>query len=34
MYESRDLEDVDCEWYKLHPRYEWDEGCDRWKKEF
>ena len=34
MYESRDLGDVDCEWYKLHPRYEWDEGCDIWKKEF
>ena len=25
MYEIRDEEDVDCEWYKIHPYYEWDE---------
>ena len=31
MYENRDLQDVDCEWYKLHPRYEWDEEGEIWR---
>ena len=32
LYENRDKDDVDDDWYNLHPQYEWDEETDGpWK---